>query len=86
MRLFIAFSDSNMMPILCLVADPKYRATGYGILNFFSTLIGGYGLYAGGVLRDAHVNLSKMYQFAALILLICAALLFMVKSQPKTIK
>jgi MFS family permease len=79
MRLFIAFCDSNMMPILCLVADRQYRATGYGVLNFFSTIIGGFWLFAGGALRDSHVDLSKMYQFAAIILLICAALLFMVK-------
>src|SRR5690606_20096466 len=43
-----AFADSDMMPILCMVTDVKYRATGYGILNFFSCLIGGVGLYMGG--------------------------------------
>jgi MFS family permease len=77
------FSDANMMPILCMVADPRYRATGYGILNFFSCIIGGIGLYAGGVLRDSHIELRSIYQFAALILLICAALLFLVK--PKSV-
>ncbi len=29
-----AFVDPNLMPILCLVADPRYRATGYGVLEF----------------------------------------------------
>jgi len=77
-----SFGDSNMMPMLCMVADPRYRATGYGILNFFSTIIGGLGLYAGGILRDADVNLSRMYQFAALIMVICAVLLFL--ARPKT--
>jgi MFS family permease len=74
-----AFGDSNMMPMLCMVADPRYRATGYGVLNFFSTIIGGIALYAGGILRDAQVDLSKMYQFAALIMLVCAAFLFMAR-------
>jgi MFS family permease len=74
-----AFGDSNMMPMLCMVVDPRYRATGYGVLNFFSTIIGGIALYAGGVLRDSNIDLSKMYQFAALIMIICAALLFMAK-------
>ena len=74
-----AFSDSNMMPMLCLVVDPRYRATGYGILNFFSTIIGGFAIYAGGVLRDSHIDMGKMYQFAALIMIICAALLFMIR-------
>jgi len=73
------FSDANMMPILCMVADSRYRATGYGVLNFFSCIIGGIGLYAGGVLRDSHIDLRLMYQFAALIILICAVLLIMVK-------
>lgn len=86
MRLLIAFSDSNMMPILCLVADKKYRATGYGVLNFFSTILGGFGLYIGGALRDAQVDLSMMYQFSALILLICATILFMVKIKIKKIE
>jgi MFS family permease len=36
-----SFSDSNMMPILCQVADPRYRATGYGVLNLFTCLVGG---------------------------------------------
>ena len=73
------FGDSNMMPMLCMVADPRYRATGYGILNFFSTIIGGIALYAGGVLRDMNINLSRMYQVAAFAMIICAVLLFLAK-------
>jgi hypothetical protein len=76
------FSDANMMPILCMVADPRYRATGYGVLNLFSCIIGGFGLYAGGALRDANINLSSLYQFAAVLLLICAGLLFALKPKP----
>jgi MFS family permease len=78
-----AFGDSNMMPMLCMVVDPRYRATGYGVLNFFSTIIGGLALYAGGVLRDSDIDLSKMYQFAALIMIICATLLFMARPKSK---
>lgn len=81
-----SFVDSNLMPILCMVADPRYRATGFGILNFFATVVGGIGLYAGGILRDAHIDLSKMFQFSALTMVICAFLLFMVKPQPKYIE
>jgi MFS family permease len=79
-----AFGDSNMMPMLCMVVDPKYRATGYGVLNFFSTIIGGIAIYAGGVLRDSNIDLSNMYQFAALIMIICAILLFMVRPKSKS--
>jgi MFS family permease len=74
-----AFTDSNMMPILCLVSDPRYRATGYGVLNLFSCLVGGAGIYVGGALRDAHLNLSLLFQFAAASLLLCAGLLFLVR-------
>ncbi|MBD2703521.1 MFS transporter [Spirosoma sp. BT702] len=70
------FIDANMMPILSMVADRKYLATGYGILNLFSCVIGGVGIYAGGVLRDAHVNLSFMFQVAAVVMLLCAFLLY----------
>ena len=38
--LFRACTDGNTMPILCLVSDPRYRATGYGVLNFFNCCIG----------------------------------------------
>ena len=74
-----AFSDANMMPILCVVADRRYRATGYGVLNLFSCIIGGIGLYMGGVLRDANVNLSGMFMVAGIAILFCALLLFAIK-------
>ena len=73
------FSDANLMPVLCLVANPRYRATGYGVLNLFATIIGGIGLYAGGVLRDSNIDLSIIFKFAALILLSCALLLYLIK-------
>jgi MFS family permease len=76
-----AFGDSNMMPILCTVADARYRATGYGILNLFSCVIGGLAIYAGGLLRDAAIDVSRVFQFAALTTLICAGLLYSVKPQ-----
>ncbi len=74
-----AFVDSNMMPILCMVTDARYRATGYGMLNFCSTMVGGFTIYAGGMLRDASVDISKVFVFAAFSLLICAGLLLLIK-------
>jgi len=70
------FIDANMMPILERMIDKRYLATGYGILNFCSCIIGGIGIYAAGVLRDAHVNLSAIFQIAALTMVICAFALF----------
>lgn len=80
------FVDSNLMPILCMVTDPRYRATGFGVLNLFGTIIGGIGLYAGGVMRDSNINLSLMFQFSALTMVICAVLLFMVRPKSKYIE
>ena len=75
------FADTNLMPILCLVADPRYRATGYGILNFFSTIVGGVGLFAAGVLRDGQINLRTVYQVASLALVVCVMTLYLLTRQ-----
>jgi MFS family permease len=73
------FLDANMMPILCMIIDRRYLATGYGFLNLVACIIGGVGLYAGGVLRDAHVNLDIMFRVAAVALLVAAWLLYLVR-------
>ena len=73
------FTDVNMMPVLCLVADPRYRATGFGVLNLAACLVGGLAIYAGGMLRDAEVDVSYMFQFAAAGLILCAVLFAFVK-------
>jgi MFS family permease len=73
------FSDTNLMPILCMVADPRYRATGYGVLNMFACVIGGIGIYASGALRDAHIDLSIMFKVAGMLMLVCAAILYILK-------
>ncbi len=79
------FSDANLMPILCQVSDSRYRATGYGVLNMFSCIVGGLTVYIGGVLRDAQINVGTLFQYAAGGLLVCGALMVMVKPQQKRI-
>ena len=78
-----SFTDSNMMPILCMVSDPRYRATGFGVLNMFACIVGGLTIYAGGLLRDAHVDVSNIFRFSAVGLLVCAVLLFLVQPGPE---
>jgi len=73
------FLDANMMPILCLIVDQRYRATGYGIINMVSVSIGGMGNYTGGAIRDAHLDLSTLFRIGSVALLISAALLYKVK-------
>lgn len=73
------FIDANMMPILGSIADGRYLATGYGFLNLFSCIIGGIGIYVAGALRDGSVNLTLIFQVAALSMVLCAFLLFRLK-------
>ena len=70
------FADANMMPILCVLVDPRHRAMSWGVSTFFSCVVGGLGIYAGGLLRDAQVDISRIFQFASVNIVICALLLF----------
>jgi hypothetical protein len=74
-----AFSDTNMMPILSLSTDQNKRATGYGILNLFSCIVGGLGIYAGGYLRDEAVSFSLIFKSAALLIPACIVFLLLIK-------
>lgn len=74
-----AFSDANLMPVLCQISDPRYRATGYGVLNMFGTVVGGFTIYIGGAMRDAQINVNTLFTIAAAGLLGCAVLLMGVK-------
>lgn len=73
------FNDANLMPILRQVADGRYIATGYGFLNFLSTIIGGLMVYVGGALKDAQVDLSIVYQVSAVAMLLATWSLLAVK-------
>jgi MFS family permease len=74
-----AFPDANMMPVLCQITDPRYRATGLGLLNAFATIVGGITIYAGGALRDAHVDIIRVFECGAAGLLVCTVLLWCIK-------
>jgi MFS family permease len=55
------FFDSNNMPILCQVARPELRATGYGVMNMVSISCGGLADWGFGMLRDRHVPLFGIF-------------------------
>jgi len=74
-----SFTDANLMPVLCLIIDSRYLATAYGVLNLFACVVGGLGIYAAGLLRDSKINLSVVFQFASLIMIVSAVLLYLVK-------
>ncbi len=76
------FPDANMAPLLCQVVDRRHLATAYGVLNMFAVMVGGASIYIGGVVRDAHINITTMFNCGALGLLICAVLLWTIKPRP----
>ena len=78
----LAFVNANMMPILCLIADERQRATGYGVLNLCSTSIGGVTIYLGGALRDAHIPVTVIFNASVVILIVCIGLLSLIKLPP----
>ncbi|TZF81880.1 MFS transporter [Pedobacter sp. BS3] len=69
------FNDANLMPVLRQMVDERYIATGYGFLNFLSTIIGGLMVYIGGALQDAQIGLAIIYQAAAVLMLLATWLL-----------
>jgi MFS family permease len=72
------FHDSNFMPIICQVINERYRATGYGILGFFSIVVGGIMVYVGGAIRDAQMSLSVIFHISAVGVLLSGLILLLV--------
>jgi MFS family permease len=76
------FPDASMTPLLCQIVDRRHLGTGVGVLNMFAVMVGGASIYIGGVVRDAHISITTMFNFGALGLLICAVLLWAIKPRP----
>jgi len=51
--------DANNMPILCQIAPPRLRATGYGVMNFFGIASGAYLTPLLGKLKDSGVPVAS---------------------------
>lgn len=73
------FADANNMPILCQITDPRYRATGYGVMNFTSCIAGGLMTYSAGALKDSQVGLDKVFQYSAAGVVVAALLLLLIQ-------
>jgi predicted MFS family arabinose efflux permease len=76
------FPDASMTPLLCQIVDRRHLATAVGVLNMFAVMVGGASIYIGGVVRDAKISITTMFNYGALGLLICAVLLWAVKPRP----
>ena len=73
------FFDCNNMPILCQIARPEWRATGYGIMNLVSISCGGFGDWVFGSLRDRHVPLNLIFGAFAGVALLSVILVLLIK-------
>ncbi len=73
------FHDSNFMPIIAQVVDSRTRATGYGIMSFFSVITGGIMIYIGGALKDANVSLSLTFQICAVGVFLSGLILLLLR-------
>jgi predicted MFS family arabinose efflux permease len=76
------FFDSNNMPILCQVARPEWRATGYGIMNLVSISFGGFGDWAFGTLRDQHWPLNLIFGAFAGVALLSVFVVLLIRPRP----
>ncbi len=73
------FFDGNNMPILCQIARPELRATGYGIMNLVSISAGGLADWGFGILRDRHVPLVGIFGIFASAALVSVVLVLLIK-------
>jgi MFS family permease len=74
----MGFLGANMMPIVCLVADPRYRATAIGVLNAVTAVFGGLAVFGAGALRDAKFSPHVILGCATAGVLLCGVFLWMV--------
>ena len=75
------FFDCNNMPILCQIARPELRATGYGIMNLVSISCGGFADWGFGILRDRHVPLFGIFGVFASAAMISIVLVLLIRPQ-----
>ncbi len=69
------FHDANFMPIITQTINKNYMATGYGIMSFFSVMIGAIMIYIGGALKDMGISLAFVFKIAAIGIFISGFLL-----------
>jgi MFS family permease len=78
------FFDCNNMPILCQVARPELRATGYGIMNMVSISCGGLADWGFGLLRDRQVPLNVSFGIFSSAALVSVVLVLLIRPKQKT--
>lgn len=77
------FFDCNNMPILSQIVRPHLRATGYGIMNFFSISVGGLADWGFGRLLDRQVSLSVSFGGFAALAVLSVILVLRIRPRPE---
>ncbi|MFM8459319.1 MAG: MFS transporter, partial [Chthoniobacterales bacterium] len=73
------FFDTNNMPILCQIARPELRATGYGIMNFVSISCGGLADWGFGHMRDVGIPLNAIFGVFAMACVVSVVLVLLIR-------
>jgi MFS family permease len=77
------FFDCNNMPILCQIARPELRATGYGLMNMVSISCGGLADWGFGIMRDNKWPLSLIFGVFASCAILSVVLVLLIKPRPE---
>jgi MFS family permease len=75
--------DANSMPILCQVAPPRFRATGYGLMNLCGTTAGALVTPLLGKLKDSGTPLALGFAYCAVPALVAAVVMILLRPQER---
>jgi MFS family permease len=75
--------DTNNMPILCQLAPARFRATGYGLMNFTGIAAGAYLTPLLGKLKDHGTPLSVGFAACAVPAIIAAILMLLLRPKER---
>jgi MFS family permease len=73
------FFDCNNMPILCQIARPELRATGYGMMNLVSISCGGLADWGFGILRDHKVPTLQIFSVFAVAAIVSIGIVLLIR-------
>ena len=80
------FYDCNNMPILCQIARPEHRATGYGFMNLVSISVGAAATLLLGWMRDRGIKFSVAFAVSAAVALLSAGLILLVRPRTQNLE
>lgn len=75
--LAMGFLGGNLMPVICLVVDSRYRATALGMTNLCAAVSGGLAVYGVGAMRDAGIGINLILACAGFGAVLCAGFLWL---------